>query len=298
MRRWRTHAERKLFRACVVASTAGCAKSIGSYHSRGGRLLGFVSPNVLTGGSLGRRCTHVEQRAMDGWPPVPALNPETGESLRFVVWTDFQLAVLFFVLAPLILLGLGIWSSVSSKGERDETLRLVSGYWQCSSLLLITVLLNIGALQIGAVTGLAAQVMILISLWYWKDLTDILDAQDDVQATVVRAWRWVATLVAVAGTAANLPFLYCTTVPSLAADAGCAAWLEAPLTFRDLLLPGLSQEFSGQLGQLGLSIYVAYTIYFVFTILPSIGRRGLAKRPGFTWISPLEWLGLATPRDG
>lgn len=234
---------------------------------------------------------------MAGWPPVPALNLETEDSLRLVVWTDFQLAVLFFVFAPLLLLGCGIWSSVSSKGERDETLRLVNGYWQCSSLLLITVLLNIGALQIGVVTALAAQVMILISLWYWKDLTDVIDAQGDIQANLVRSWRWIATLVAAAGTAANLPFQYCATVPSLSADAGCAAWLEAPLTFRDLLLPGLSQEFSGQLGLLGLGIYVGYTVYFVSAILPSIGRRGLAPRPGFTWISPLEWLGLATPRD-
>lgn len=281
---------------CAVASAFSSANLNDCDGSHHWRMSAFVSFNVLAR-RHGMRCGNLGQRAMAGWPPVPALNLETEESLRLVVWTDFQLAVLFFVFVPLLLLGCGIWSSISSKGERDETLRLISGYWQCSSLLLITVLLNIGALQVGAVTALVAQVMILISLWYWKDLSEVLDAQDDVQAKVVRAWRWIATLVAAAGTAANLPFQYCATVPSLSADAGCAAWLEAPLTFRDLLVPGLSQEFSGQLGLLCLSIYIGYIVYFAFAILPSIGRRGLAPRPSFTWISPLEWLALISPSD-
>ncbi|CAE8630035.1 unnamed protein product [Polarella glacialis] len=239
------------------------------------------------------------RRALDGtgWPPVPALNPASEESLRLAVWTDFQLAVVFFVVTPLVLLGAGIWSSLSTGGRRDEVLRLVSGYWQCSSMLLITVLLNIGELQISAVTGLAAQIMILVSLWFWEDLTEALDAQEDALAAFVRTWRLIATAVAAAGAAANIPFQYCATVPSLSADAGCAAWIEAPLALRDILLPSFGQELSAQIGLLGLAIYTVYISYFAVFILPTTGRRGLATRPSFTWLSALEWLGLASPRD-
>ena len=72
---------------------------------------------------------------------------------------DFRVAVTLFVVAPLALLG---WSVVSCRppslgGEKitnpprtsEVALRLMTSYWQASSLLLITVLLNVQESQLG-----------------------------------------------------------------------------------------------------------------------------------------------------
>ena len=130
---------------------------------------------------------------------MPALNPDTAELLRLAVWADFELAVTFFVVSPLVLLGAGLWSSLASRRQSDEVLRLMSGYWQCSSLLLITVLLNVGGVKVGAVAGLAAQAMIAVSLWFWEDLNEAVAARDGAVAALFRAWRLVASAVAVFG---------------------------------------------------------------------------------------------------
>ncbi|CAB9509466.1 Protein of unknown function (DUF3177) (Partial), partial [Seminavis robusta] len=104
------------------------------------------------------------------------LNPETADWLRFIAWTDFRLAVTFFVVSPLVLLA---WSAVECRPQRqaderslaaDAILRVITGYWQASALLLITVLLNIEASPIGVVTGAVAQAMIYVSLNWWESL--------------------------------------------------------------------------------------------------------------------------------
>jgi len=227
---------------------------------------------------------------------VPPLNAASDPLLRDAAWVDFRCAVAFFVLAPLALLAASIWTSLQEKAREDEVLRAVSGYWQCSSLLLITVLLNIAGAQAGAATGFLAQVMIATSLWFWEDLNIAIAGQGGGLAAAFRAWRLVATALAVAGAVSQVNFLYCAAVPSLAADAGCAAWLEAPLAFQGIFLPSADPELCGQLGFAALAIYCGYLAYFAAVVLPQIGRSGLAPRPAFTWVAPLEWLGLARTR--
>lgn len=187
---------------------------------------------------------------------------------------------------------LGLVVDIQTKAQDDEVLRVIVGYWQASSMLLITVLLNIAGLPIGATTGLVAQVMIPVSLWFWSDLNERIAPQTTLLPTVFRVWRLVATVGAIAGAIALFPYSYCSGVASLAADAGCAAWIEAPKAFYDIFLPFVDTSICGDIGLLGLAIYTVYSAYLVTVILPTIGRSGLATRPSFTWIQPLEWLGL------
>ena len=116
------------------------------------------------------------------------LNASTEPWVRSIVWTDFRVAVTLLVVAPLALLG---WSVVSCRppslgGEKitnpprtsEVALRLMTSYWQASSLLLITVLLNVQESQLGVATGLIAQAMIVLSLWWWTDLNDEIDGAE------------------------------------------------------------------------------------------------------------------------
>ena len=108
---------------------------------------------------------------------VEPLNAATEPWIRALVWTDFRLAVTLFVVAPFMLLS---WSVLACRPaalggrERSATaevaLRYMTSYWQASSLLLITVALNIQEDPLGVPTGLIAQAMIIVSLWWWKDL--------------------------------------------------------------------------------------------------------------------------------
>ena len=72
----------------------------------------------------------------------------------------------------------------------------MTSYWQASSLLLLTVALNIQEANFGVFCGLAAQAMIVVSLWWWSDLNGELDAAPLSRA--FRAWR-LPTSVAAAG---------------------------------------------------------------------------------------------------
>jgi len=268
--------------------------------------------SMAGGYRLAARRIHADSRAVttraaliDGpWdvlvaPPVPPLNVDSDALLRDIVWVDFRLAVIFFVVAPLILLLASLASSVQSQARDDEVLRVVSGYWQAGSLLLITVLLNLDGLQLGAVTGISAHVMLAISLWFWEDLNKAIAEKGGALASAFEVWRLASSVVALLGAAAQVTNLRCALVASpLASDAACAAWLEPPMAFRELLLPGLSGELCGHLGMAALSIFVAYLVYFVAVALPQIGRSGLAPRPFFTWLAPLQWLGFASRDRG
>ena len=62
--------------------------------------------------------------------------------------------------------------------------------------------LNIQEAPGGAFAGLAAQAMILVSLWWWEDLSEELD--DSAIAKAFGAWRAVATVSAAGGVVAQV----------------------------------------------------------------------------------------------
>ena len=92
--------------------------------------------------------------------------------VRSLVWTDFRVAVALFVVAPFALLAASVAARVprepDDRSKSAETvLRLMTSYWQASSLLLLTVALNIQEANFGVFAGLAPQAMIVVSLWWW-----------------------------------------------------------------------------------------------------------------------------------
>ena len=227
------------------------------------------------------------------------LNTATEGWLREVVWLDFRLAVLLFVLTPLVLLG---WRAVGCRPGAlrdtlsDAVLRVITGYWQASSLLLITVLLNIEASPLGVAAGLAAQGMILVSLWWWKDLgDDVADAAPSALRSVFTVWRGLASVAAAGGVVLQIPGQTCLAVDDLVASPSCAAWLEPPFAAATLAgLPppplGLGEEFS--VAELALGVDLIYLCYYLAVVLPETGRCGRAPRSCFTWIDPLRQLGF------
>ena len=172
--------------------------------------------------------------------PLNLLSPETTLAplnaasepwIRSLVWTDFRVAVALFVVVPFALLAASVVARVprtpDDRSKSAETvLRLMTSYWQASSLLLLTVALNVQEANLGVFCGLAAQFMIVVSLWWWSDLNEELDAAPLSRA--FRAWRLPTTVAAAGGVVVQLPFQGCVGVPSLAGDALCAPWLEPP----------------------------------------------------------------------
>ena len=230
------------------------------------------------------------------------LNAATEPWVRAVVWTDFRVAVALFVAAPFALLAASVVAcrpgGGRSKGD-EAALRYMTSYWQASSLLLITVLFNIEAAPIGAATGLIAQAMIALSLWWWADLSGDLD--DAPLSVAFKGWRAAATLAAVGGVAVQLPFQPCAFAPSgLLADAGCAAWLEPPAFAADLVGLAPSPALSA-IASAACALYAAVLAYYAAVLLPAVGRRGRAPRPGLMDFSPLgAWreLGFVDEQDG
>ena len=85
---------------------------------------------------------------------------------RTLVWLDFRLAVLVAVGLPLVLL---VWSSVKRQGA---LLRLMGLYWKLASLLLIAILLLTDQRPLGFWLVIAAQLILVVGLWFWVDINE------------------------------------------------------------------------------------------------------------------------------
>lgn len=244
--------------------------------------------------------------APESW--LPPVNPETAPWLRSLVWWDFRVAVALFVAAPLALLGwsvarcrpLALGGDATRDRAAETALRLLTGYWQASSLLLLTVGFNIEQNPVGVVTGLAAQAMILVSLWWWSDLTEEMEAAEPsaLRSSVI-AWRALATVAAAGGVLVQLPFQPCALAPALAADASCGAWLEPP-QFAAGLVGLTASPTLATVTQLLCGLYASVLAYYGAVLLPRVGRRGLAPRPALMRASPIgawRWLGFIDEQD-
>ena len=271
-------------------------------------------------------------------PQYEALNAASSYILRAGVWMDFRLAVAFFVASPLLLLAASIFE------PDDAPRRILFGYWQAchvicacaharvplradlcvspvestrrvhaesriaqaSSLLLITVLLNIGEVPISTLTGFSANLAIASSLLWWEDLNAEIAASETQMARLIRMWRPVALATAAASAALQIPFLHCTALPPsgatnlpmlehpMLADPACAAALEPPTALFAMLkplLPPVTQQQVASLGLLGLGFYVTYLAYYVSVPLRTAGREGRKERGSWSILDPLLSLG-------
>jgi len=247
------------------------------------------------------------------WSPETVLAPLNTASepwVRSLVWLDFKVAVAFFVVAPLILLfwavlarippnennevnnSVNINSSVSPPIS-ETILRYMTSYWQASSLLLLTLTLDIQEETVCVVVGLLAQAMIVVSLWWWEDLNKELVelhsasiSNDTSIGNAFLVWRNVATLAASTGVVIQVPFQTCTGASSLLDSSWCAPWLEPPKFAASLI--GVEASPTLELLTLsGCALYALVLTYYLVILLPSVGRSGRAARP--------EAMNVATP---
>ncbi|MGL5795200.1 MAG: DUF3177 family protein, partial [Waterburya sp.] len=121
---------------------------------------------------------------------------------RPLVWMDYRLGVLLAVILPLVLL---IWALF----QRQEAIqKLLIIYWRVASLLMITIYLLIPGWKVGFISGLAARILIPISLWFWVDLNEeIRDIPQNIFKLIFTSWRWAITGSCVLGAIAKSIFL-------------------------------------------------------------------------------------------
>ena len=160
-----------------------------------------------------------------------------------------MLAVLLTVLAPL---GLLLWSAL--RGQKIIFRQLVT-YWRVSSLLMITVYLLAAAAPIGFLMGVAARVLIPLSLG-WPFRTRAAEGVDDARlASAFRYWRRTISLYCLVGVLFNLPLLRCTFTWQI--RPLCSAWLSPVREFVGLVHPGVSLELLGTFAWIALGIYLS-----------------------------------------
>ncbi len=188
--------------------------------------------------------------------------------LESFVWMDYRLAVLFTVIAPLILL---FWAFLQ---KIDAIQRLLVIYWRVSSLLLITLYLMIAAFPISFLTSILARILIPISLWFWVDLNEELeDLQPSLLKLSFTSWRWAVSVYNGLGALLFIPFLRCAFLDTngLISDQTCRIWLDTPWMYKEMFHPNLTPQF---LGFFGLSGLVVYLICFGYFVVVKLGRQG------------------------
>ena len=188
------------------------------------------------------------------------------------VWMDYRLAVLFAVIAPLVL---SVWGLLK-KAEAIQRLLII--YWRVASLLAISLYLLIPAWGVGFITGLSAMIFIPISLWFWVDLNDeIKDMRLSPLKLGITAWRWAVTVYCVLSAIALIPFLSCSFSAENIKTPFCQVWLEVPWAYKAIFHQNSTPGFLGFLGIVGLIFYAIYLVYFLAVGLPRQGRSALEQ---------------------
>jgi Protein of unknown function (DUF3177) len=222
-------------------------------------------------------------------PLFEPLNAASSLVIRSLVWADFRVAVAIFVIVPLVLFG---WSIAEQRGADDAVKRILVGYWEASSLLMLTVFLDVAEVPFASFTGMFVQALIVISLSFWKDLLEEARASKAPIARVFKVWRLAAVFAATGGVAVQLPFQGCNFASPVSGNPMCAVWLEPPAAFHTLLFPNVAPDTMQVLATTGCAIYFTYLGYLTAFVLPKIGRSGRANRNMFSSVSLLRTVGL------
>jgi len=141
---------------------------------------------------------------------------------RTLVWLDYRLAAVFAVGLPLVLLLWAAWK------QEQALVRLMGIYWKVASLLLITVLLLTDNKPLGYLLAFLAQLLVVVSVWFWVDLNEELDDLPPWRSLpfAIRAWRWGLSVYGVLGALLSALALDC--VRGGVTRPICRVWLEAP----------------------------------------------------------------------
>jgi hypothetical protein len=194
---------------------------------------------------------------------------------RSLVWLDYRLAVLFSVGLPLVLL---VWAAVRREGA---LVRLLGIYWKVASLLLITTLLLTDQRPLGFVLSPLAQLLVVVSLWFWVDLNEELADLPPWRPLplTLRIWRWAVSVWAVVGALFSATALGCTNQAAMA-QLRCAVWLRPPQDLHAGVERVFDFVFGGEwtpavaafIGYVGLVAYVVGLLQWLLVRLPRQGR--------------------------
>jgi hypothetical protein len=170
--------------------------------------------------------------------------------LEVLVWGDFKVAVIATVFVPLALL---VWAAFVRFPSLNQVL---VAYWKISSLLAITVYLMMGGFPLSFLTGVAARILIPVSLWFWTDLTEAIAQDTRWVCRSFRLWRWLVTVYMGVGTIFSGVFLPCGFQPAPVSTI-CQVWFQPPLRFQALFHPNIALELLSTVGILTLIAYVS-----------------------------------------
>ncbi len=192
---------------------------------------------------------------------------------RTLVWLDYRLAAVFAVGLPLVLLLWAAWK------QEQALVRLMGIYWKVASLLLITVLLLTDNKPLGYLLAFLAQLLVVVSVWFWVDLNEELDDLPPWRPLpfAIRAWRWGLSVYGVLGAVLSALALDC--VRGGVTRPMCRVWLEAP----DDLHGGAASFFSFVFGGTWTGVIAAFVGY-VALVAYGVGL--------------LQWLLVRLPKQG
>ncbi|PZO37316.1 MAG: DUF3177 domain-containing protein [Pseudanabaena frigida] len=186
--------------------------------------------------------------------------------IRQLVWLDYRLALLFIVLIPF---GLLCWAFQSKSEAIKRSLLL---YWRVASLVLITIYLAIGSLAIAFISGIVAEILIVLALWFWQDLNEDIEASRKSLQPIYLGWRWAVTVYCFFSVGLRILFANCAFVKAEQLSDICKTWFEPPLSFSDLFHHGVPVENLAFFGAVGGIVYCLYFFSFVAFSLPKTGR--------------------------
>jgi hypothetical protein len=192
---------------------------------------------------------------------------------RTLVWLDYRLAAVFAVGLPLVLL---IWAAWK---QEQALVRLTGIYWKVASLLLITVLLLTDNKPLGYLLAFLAQLLVVVSVWFWVDLNEELDDLPPWRPLpfAIRAWRWGLSVYGVLGALLSALALDC--VRGGVTRPICRVWLEAP----DDLHGGAARVFNFMFGGSWTGVIAAFVGYVALV--------------GYG-VGLLQWLLVRLPKQG
>ncbi len=186
--------------------------------------------------------------------------------IRQLVWLDYRLALVFLFLVPV---GLLIWALRSNSEAIRRSLLL---YWRVASLVLITICLAIGSIGASYISGIAAAVLIILTLWFWQDLNEDIQASRTELKPIYLGWRWATTVYCSLSAVFKLIFVNCAFVNPEQLSEICKIWFEPPLSFGNIFSNFLPVENVAFFGAVGGIVYVLYLFVFLAFSLPKTGR--------------------------
>ena len=205
--------------------------------------------------------------------PSPRIFNMTELSLKLMIWLTYQLGATFAFGVPLILL---LWGIIN---KEYSVTRLLSIYWKISSLFGISILLLTGSRPVGFLTTFASPILILISIWFWRDLNQELVEISPRNKLVfsVKIWRWALSCFCILF--ASLSFTSLSCFKSIS-NLNCYSWIEAPINFHIVTQKSFNFLFGANwttglaafIGYVGLIAYLIGLLQWILIRMPKQGR--------------------------